>query len=88
MIFSLNSVNIIILSIYSGPPICPNIQANYTSQNLLIASVQQSQKTWLAVHYHIEVTFYNISALTKHNSTITSNGSVVVKSLQPGTCTL
>ena len=72
-------------SLYSGPPICPNIQAKYTSNNSLVASIQQSQKTWLAVHYHIEVAFYNMSVLATHNSTITSNDSVLVKPPQPGT---
>ena len=47
--------------------------------------VQQLQKTWLNVCYNVEVTSTNMSIVTTHNSTITSDGFVEVKSLQPGT---
>ena len=67
-----------------GSPNCPNIQT-VAREDSFAVSVQQSHKTWLLVCYHVEVTFYNISVIAVHNSTITSYKSVTVKSLQPGT---
>ena len=51
----------------------------------LAVSVQQSHKTWLTVCYNVEVTSTNMSIVMTHNSTITSDGFVEVKSLQPAT---
>ena len=51
----------------------------------LAVSVQQSHKTWLTVCYNVEVTSTNMSIVMMHNSTITSDGFVEVKSLQSGT---
>ena len=51
----------------------------------LAVSVKQSHKTWLTVCYNVEVTSTNMTIVTMHNSTITSNGSAVVESLRPGT---
>ena len=51
----------------------------------LAISIQQLHKTWLTVCYNVEVTLYNMSIVTMHNSTITSDGFVEIESLQPGT---
>ena len=51
----------------------------------MAVSVQQSHKTWLTVCYNVEVTSTNMSIVMVHNSTITSDGFVEVKSLQSGT---
>ena len=48
-------------------------------------SIQQLHKTWLTVCYTVQVTSTNMTIVTMHNSTTTSDGFVEVKSLQPGT---
>ena len=68
-----------------GSPNCPSIQTNYTKVDSLAVSVQQSHKTWLTVCYNVEVTSVNMTIVALHNSTITSDGFVEVKSLEPGT---
>ena len=68
-----------------GSPNCPIIQNIFTRVDSLAVSIQQSHKTWLTVCYNVEVTSTNMSIVTMHNSTITSDGFVEVKSLQPGT---
>ena len=68
-----------------GSPNCPSIQTIFTTVDSLAVSVQQSHKTWLTVCYNVEVTSTNMSTVTMHNSTITSDGFVEVKSLQPDT---
>ena len=68
-----------------GSPNCPIIQTTNISEYSFVVSVQQSHKTWLPVWYHIEVTLYNMSVITVHNSSISGDGLIDVKSLQPGT---
>ena len=68
-----------------GSPNCPIIQNIFTRVDSLAVSIQQSHKTWLTVCYNVEVTSTNMSIVTIHNSTITSDGFVEVKSLQPDT---
>ena len=68
-----------------GSPNCPNIQTNFTKVDSFAVSIQQLHKTWLTVCYTVEVTSTNMSIVTMHNSTITSDGLVDVTSLQPGT---
>ena len=68
-----------------GSPNCPIIQNIFTRVDSLAVLVKQSHKTWLTVCYNVEVASTNMSIVTMHNSTITSNGSVVVESLQPDT---
>ena len=68
-----------------GSPNCPSIQPNFAKVDSLSVLVQQSHKTWFKVYYNVEVTSTNMSIVTLHNSTITSDGFVKVKSLQPDT---
>ena len=51
----------------------------------LAVAIQELHKTWLTVCYNVEVTSTNMSIVTMHNSTITSDGFVEVTSLQSGT---
>ena len=72
-------------SLHVGSPNCPIIQTMFTKVDSLAVSVQQSHKIWLTVCYNVEVTSTNMSIVTMHNSTITSDGFLEVQSLQPGT---
>ena len=51
----------------------------------MAVAIQELHKTWLTVWYNVEVTSTNMSIVTMHNSTITSDGFVEVTSLQSGT---
>ena len=72
-------------SLHVGSPNCPIILTMFTKVDSLAVSVQQSHKIWLTVCYNVEVTSTNMSIVTMHNSTITSDGFLEVQSLQPGT---
>ena len=68
-----------------GSPSCLIIETTVTSEYSFVVSVQKSHMAWLPVSYHVVVTSYNMSIITAHNSTHTSDGSVNVTSLEPGT---
>ena len=76
---------ILIASLHTGSPNCPNTQIRNITEDSLIVSVQQLHRMWLPVCYHVKVTFYNMSVVTAHNSSSSDDGSVSVTSLQPGT---
>ena len=75
---------ILIASLSTGSPNCPNTQIRDITEDSLVVSVQQLHRMWLPVRYHVKVTFYNMSVVTAHNSSFSGNGSVPVTSLQPG----
>ena len=76
---------IIIDSLHTGSPNCPNTQIRDITEDSLVVSVQQLHWMWLPVCYHVKVTFYNLSVVTAHNLSSSGDGSVSVTSLQPGT---
>ena len=76
---------ILIASLSTGSPNCPNTQIRDITEDSLVVSVQQLHRMWLPVRYHVKVTFYNMSVVTAHNSSSSRDGSVPVTSLQPGT---
>ena len=76
---------ILIASLSTGSPNCPNTQIRHITEDSLVVSVQQLHRMWLPVCYHVKVTFYNMSVVTAHNLSSSDDGSVPVTSLQPGT---
>ena len=76
---------ILIASPSTGSPNCPNTQIRNIREDSLVISVQQLHGMWLPVRYHVEVTFYNMSVVTAHNSSSSRDESVPVTPLQPGT---
>ena len=76
---------ILIASLHTGSPNCPNTQIRNITKDSLVVSVQQLHRMWLPVCYHVKVTYYNMSVVTAHNSSSSGDGSVPVTSLQPGT---
>ena len=75
---------ILIASLHTGSPNCPNTQVKDITEDSLVVSVQQIHRMWLPVCYHVKVTFYNMSVVTAHDWNCSGDGSVPVTSLQPG----
>ena len=76
---------ILIASLHTGSPNCPNTQIRNITEDSLVVSVQRLHRMWLPVCYRVKVTFYNLSVVTAHNVSFSGDGSVPVTSLQPGT---
>ena len=76
---------ILIAPLHTGSPNCPNTRIRDITEDSLVVSVQQLHRMWLPVCCHVKVTFYNMSVVTAYNWSFSGDGSVLVKSLQPGT---